>query len=221
MVDGKVYMITFKNGKSYIGVTIQTLNVRILSHVWKSKNGGTYTLYNAMRKYNYEFDVKVIAYCNDWDELMVLEKSLISEYNTKVPNGYNTADGGRGTGGVLHTEERKIKTAISLKKAWADNYEYRKSFTVKSVKAMNDSLLNPIIENKRRSKISDTMKNKKIGVGENNAASKLKIPDVIDIKTRLSNGEKESDIAKVYSVNRKLINMIKNGKRWASVTVNN
>lgn len=217
MVDGKVYIIKFSNGKSYIGVTIQKLRVRIMSHIWNAKNGSKYFLYNAMRKYDYKFELEVIAECNDWEELMELEKRLIIEYGTKYPNGYNMADGGRGTGGVKHTEDRKIKTAKSLKKSWADNYESRKKATRKAVKAMNDLLKNPIAENKRRAKISLTMKNKKIGVGEKNKASKLTVIDVLDIRKRIKEGEKDKAISEIYRVDRKLINMIRNGKRWASV----
>jgi group I intron endonuclease len=222
MVEGKVYKITFLNGKSYIGITVQKLSTRISSHIYKAKNGCKFLLYNAMRKYNYMFNVEVIATVNDWDELLQLEKSLIIEYNTKSPSGYNTTDGGRGAGGIKHTTEQRIKFTNSMKNAWAKNsYKVRREMTRKATDAMAKALLDPKTENKRRKKISKTMKEKKIGQGESNGFSKLKIADIVDIKTRIANGERDIFIASRYSVDRKLVNMIRHGKRWASVTLNN
>ena len=50
--------------------------------------------------------------------------------------------------------------------------------------------------------------------GENRHLSKLKNNQVLDIKDRLKNKEKQNNIAKIYRVSNATITNIKNGKIW-------
>lgn len=53
--------------------------------------------------------------------------------------------------------------------------------------------------------------------GENHGLSKLKNPDIPDIRRMLSAGMSQKEIGKIYGVSASCINGIKTGKRWSSV----
>lgn len=53
--------------------------------------------------------------------------------------------------------------------------------------------------------------------GERNGQAKLRASDVVDIRRRLSDGEKPREIARHFGVGEVAISLIKNRKRWASV----
>ena len=55
--------------------------------------------------------------------------------------------------------------------------------------------------------------------GEKNPNAKLTEKDVIDIKKRLQQGERNIDIAKIYNVGSHVISMIKCNKSWKHVEV--
>ena len=50
--------------------------------------------------------------------------------------------------------------------------------------------------------------------GENNSRSKLSICDVVNIRTRLRNGESVASISRAYPVSHFIISQIKHGKLW-------
>lgn len=72
----------------------------------------------------------------------------------------------------------------------------------------------------RKSDVQDVSNMRKAQTGEKNGNSKLKEADVILIKILLKRNVKVSEIAKYFKVSYTLINNIKNGKRWASVDLN-
>tara|TARA_B110000046_G_scaffold16250_1_gene15571 strand:- start:621 stop:1589 length:969 start_codon:yes stop_codon:yes gene_type:complete len=89
---GIIYLIRFRNGKGYIGQTIQKLSERVKQHMKSSS--GCKALQAAVRKHGRDaLCVSVLAIVSE-DELNVEECRLISEHNTLVPNGYNLLHGG-------------------------------------------------------------------------------------------------------------------------------
>lgn len=105
---GCIYKITNKiNGKAYVGQTICNIEKRFREHVHASLTKNTY-LYNAMRKYGKDnFEIVEIDYAKSLDELNSKEIYWIDKLNTKIPNGYNIADGGNGVKGFHHSKETK------------------------------------------------------------------------------------------------------------------
>ncbi len=96
-MKGTIYKLTNKkNGKVYIGQTIQDLNKRIRSHKTHLKGNVHHNelLQKVYNKYGWIFDVEVIEKCtiNNLDER---EKFWIDYFkSTKRENGYNFETGG-------------------------------------------------------------------------------------------------------------------------------
>jgi group I intron endonuclease len=101
-----IYKITnIISGKSYIGQTISSLNVRWSKHT--KEYSRCYALSNAISKYGKEnFEIEVIEKCVSRDELDDREVFWINYFNTKYPNGYNLKDGGKSP---RHSETTKAK----------------------------------------------------------------------------------------------------------------
>lgn len=88
-----IYKITNRvNGKVYIGQTVTSLKQRWKCHRHSSANC---IFHKAIRKYGAEnFTVEQIDIAADVDELNMKEKYWIRHYNSMIPNGYNSTDGG-------------------------------------------------------------------------------------------------------------------------------
>lgn len=112
---GCLYQLIFPSGKSYIGITTETMDQRIKRHVNSAKNGASLLLSRAIRKYGEIFERKILVIANDWEYLCELEKRAIIAFNTFNPNGYNLTNGGEGGFGLIHTEESKLKMSKSGK----------------------------------------------------------------------------------------------------------
>jgi group I intron endonuclease len=102
------YIITNKqNGKSYVGITTRKIARRWYEHCYVGNSCGQ-LLNKAINKYGIDaFEIQVVASAKTIPDLKELEKQLIVQYQTKVPNGYNLTDGGDGLTGYRHTEEDK------------------------------------------------------------------------------------------------------------------
>lgn len=97
-------MITFPNGKSYVGITkYDNPNPRFRRHC--SMKGRI--LYNVIQKYGPKNAIlEVLIQHDDYRELQRLERLFISKHGTKAPAGYNLTDGGEGTLGHKFTKEQ-------------------------------------------------------------------------------------------------------------------
>lgn len=104
-----IYKITnTKNGKVYIGQTVQKLKQRIVKHKQRMQKGDKRPLYCAFRKYGIEsFTFEIIDTANSSDESNEKEIYWISYFNSMHPNGYNLTAGGAGTFEYHHTQEDK------------------------------------------------------------------------------------------------------------------
>lgn len=85
----QVYLLTFPNGKQYVGQTIHSVRDRVADHGRKDDLVG-----NAIRKHG-DPEILVLAHARSRDELDDLERQFIEQLDTQYPNGYNLTDGGR------------------------------------------------------------------------------------------------------------------------------
>jgi len=112
----RVYLIENKiNGKRYVGITINTIHERFISHRSAVKSGSGLYLHNAIRKYGEEsFDISVLEECLDIETLKEREISWIETLGT-FGGGYNLTKGGDGLWGHIHSEETRRKMSESRK----------------------------------------------------------------------------------------------------------
>ena len=106
-----IYKITNKkNGKVYIGQTVQKLADRWKVHRYDMRRADPHCkiLTNACKKYGIDsFEIEELAKVESLKELNTLEIELIEKYNSLTPNGYNIRKGGNGGG--KHSEETRKK----------------------------------------------------------------------------------------------------------------
>ena len=90
MSNNILYRLTFPNGKVYIGITTEPLTRRVRRHVLYAKQNKAYALSAAIRKYGENsFLVEHLASAQCWEDLLLLERQVISQCNSLCPNGYN------------------------------------------------------------------------------------------------------------------------------------
>lgn len=117
MKNYKIYLITnLVNNKKYVGITKFSIEKRFIEH---TKRG--FILTESIKKYGKEnFSIIELDECFDEQTAFILEKKYISDYNTKVPNGYNLTDGGDGIIGWTITEEQRILRSKQAKQLHKD-----------------------------------------------------------------------------------------------------
>lgn len=88
---GFIYCYTSPSGKKYIGQTVQSLKERARQGKGYRKCG---VFYKAILKYG--FDAMKVEILEECDEALLddKEREWIDFYDTRVPNGYNIAEGG-------------------------------------------------------------------------------------------------------------------------------
>lgn len=125
---GIIYKITnSKNGKIYIGQTIQKLEDRWYDHIYKATKTKCKTkLGRAIRKYGPEsFSVEVIEYTEKLDEKEIYYIELFKS----ASRGYNIKLGGNGG---KHGESTKKKIAkANRKRIWTEEMKERMSKSIK------------------------------------------------------------------------------------------
>jgi len=109
---GVIYVaINETNGKTYIGKSKHGLDVRKEGHQRAALSGSHLLFHRALRKYGFAlFRWMVLRKDIPEDQLDVLEKQLIEEWDTRSPEGYNLTSGGEGGDcfkGCCHSEETK------------------------------------------------------------------------------------------------------------------
>lgn len=107
---GSLYQIGFPNGKSYIGVTAESADMRFAEHVYNSTKSRERAIERALRKYgagNVKLNTLLIA--SDWQYLLEMERRAITAFQTFGRGGYNMTNGGEGALGYKHTPESLLK----------------------------------------------------------------------------------------------------------------
>ena len=122
-----VYMFIFKNEKKYIGITTRQPEKRKNENLSCSRNSKPkYIVHKAIKLYGEEsFDMIILETTKIKDELKLLEKKYIQEYNTYFENGlgYNMSYGGEGNFGYKFTDEIKLKMSQAKKEYIKNNPE--------------------------------------------------------------------------------------------------
>ena len=88
-----LYMLTFKNGKRYIGQTVRKLSTRISQHRTAMRANSLLAVHCAWRMHG-EPDVSVISVHETPEELSIAEIEAIKGHGTLSPHGYNLGHGG-------------------------------------------------------------------------------------------------------------------------------
>jgi predicted GIY-YIG superfamily endonuclease len=115
-----VYKFTSPSGKSYIGMTKNTINGRFNQHRYaslKSENKGPFAY--ALCKYQdvNSWKKEILFESDNSEDIKQKEIECIASHNTLVPNGYNVLQGGQqGLFGMTLSEEHKKKQSEGRKK---------------------------------------------------------------------------------------------------------
>lgn len=150
-----IYKITNRvNGKVYIGQTTKSLQCRWRHH---RNSKSRCVFHNAIRKYGAEnFTVEQIDVAADCDELNKKEKYWISHYNSMIPNGYNSTNGGDS---FMAADD--IKRKLSEQRTGENNPMYGRDFS-----GENNPFYGKTHSKEARKKISEVAKKR---VGDKNS----------------------------------------------------
>ena len=107
-----LYTITNQvNGKQYIGISVNTGR----RFIERKSGHGSVLVYQAIKKYGLEKLVFNVLYEGCEEEIKQLEITLIAEYGTIAPGGYNLTEGGEGTIGWKHSTEMRQEMSKTRK----------------------------------------------------------------------------------------------------------
>jgi len=132
----KIYKITNQlNGKSYIGLTYRSLQIRLNEHITESKKDKNkhFHFHMAIQKYginNFTYDI-LIDDIDTLSEANQLEIFYIKQFNT-YKDGYNMTEGGGGRDNYYFSDEAKKKMSKS-KLGGVLSYEHKDNIS-KSLK---------------------------------------------------------------------------------------
>jgi group I intron endonuclease len=106
------------NGKSYIGLTTKTLDIRVSQHIRAAKSGSKMHFHKAIRKHGPDaFEWSVIMIVKDIDELYDKEQLCISLF--EPDQLYNKSLGGEHSAyGMRHSDETKVVCGEHAKRRW-------------------------------------------------------------------------------------------------------
>ena len=110
-LEVSLYLLTFSNGKSYVGVTKRP-NVRFRAHKKNAEMGKPFALSQAWRKHG-EPVMTIIGKVTNYETAFAMEIALIERLNTKAPGGYNMTNGGDSLVGVIRGEAWRAKISES------------------------------------------------------------------------------------------------------------
>lgn len=129
---GVVYLISFPNGKKYVGITSTSFEERKASHL-SHMNTSKLAVHQALRRFKGDENWQVIAKANNWEKLTELEIQMIDEHQSHISrNGYNLTLGGDGTVGFEHSEVQKERNSRAKTEYFSDkkNRERQSKATV-------------------------------------------------------------------------------------------
>jgi group I intron endonuclease len=151
-----------ESGRSYIGLTAQTMERRWASHVSKAKDsrGGRWHFPNAIRKHGPQaFSHEVLQICFSLEEANQAEQFWIWTYNTRNPlRGFNLNKGGHTPHSIKknpwNNPEYRAKQCARIQKLWKNPIWVAKN------RAASKAALNTIESKIKRSAISKKALNK-------------------------------------------------------------
>lgn len=127
------YLVTnTMDGMLYVGITTKAVDRRWKSHCAKAMGGSTLDIHKAIRKYGAAaFCIEWVASCTDLESLWATEQTLIAQYDTLAPKGYNRTIGGNGGNGYKFTEQQ-LKRLSDAHKGLVMSMETRQKMSVAS-----------------------------------------------------------------------------------------
>lgn len=228
-----IYKITnLVNQKSYIGQSVN-IDKRLKEHINDAFNPNrkeyNYPLSRAYRKYGVEnFSKEVLCICSK-EELNKKEEYYIKIFNSKE-NGYNQQDGGQPKNRPLG--EKHYRTKLTDEQVFLVREEYNNHTSFEEVfdkysNGMSISGFRKIWHGYSRTNIHMdvyTKENKEYWEYLKNISGNrlFSDKDIIDIRTRLKNGESQDSIYQDYkgkAVKKESFNDICSGKRYTHIIV--
>jgi len=215
MEKGKIYKIVNNvNGLVYVGCTVNSLEHRFYEHIYRCfKTDYKSKLYNSMKKYGLEnFTIELIEEC-DLKIIYETEKKYIKEYNS-YENGLNTTLGGEGCLGYIHPTEVRKKISENLKNG---NSHKGKTYEELYGERADDERLKRKLASGWNNMTKEDRENRINSIREGiSKKSKYSVELVTEIKEKLNNGVKISDLRKMYpQVYYNFFYDLKNGRRWS------
>lgn len=101
-------------GRGYIGITSRLLRQRWAEHLYDARHSRARNMAigRAIAKHGAEnFKIESLCCSRSWDDICAIETILIDQHGTRVPNGYNVGNGGKGPFGVKRTPESVERSA--------------------------------------------------------------------------------------------------------------
>lgn len=212
------------NGKKYIGQTVNP-EQRKCTHKssYQNEKDKEYDslFHRALRKYGWDnFEYEILAENDNLELINELEIFYIDFYNTKTPNGYNILDGGKNAKKPMK-ESTKEKLMWSHGKMTQEEVIYlRMAYANKeSPKAIYDKYFKERLTYSSFLNIWDGHRYTKVmpEVIQKGRRKKLTDDQVREIKIALSQGEKQTSIAKRYNVDKSIISLIYRNKSYKNI----
>lgn len=162
-----LYLLTFPNGKRYIGITSKTLRRRMIVHFSHARTGRKGALQNAIRKYGAgTVTATVLVMCEDWSYLCALEQRAIAALNTLSPHGYNQTLGGEGLLGVRLSEDARRRQAASITgKKLGNQFARGYRHTLEAREKISEAGRKRVLSQAGRAKISASKVGNKFSLG--------------------------------------------------------
>lgn len=232
---GCVYKLTINRGeekssKSYIGQTINDLNLRLANHK-SCKSNPHLPISRAINKYGWNnVEVEVIFESEDIEQLNEKEIYYIEKFETRnQERGYNIREGGKNsplTKEMIENISRKHRGDKSrfAKLTWEQvnevrqlyNYSDISSIELSKIYNMSVSAITSIINNIAwYDDKYERIQTKKVRKGENNSHSRLTLEQVNEIRNLYFKGIYTlTYLAKKYNINRNHVTKILKNERW-------
>jgi len=110
----QAYLITcLVTGHNYVGITSRGVRQRWNEHLYSARKRPNVGLVNrAIAKHGADqFIIQVICEARSWADLCAVEPTLIDQFQTRAPHGYNLSEGGEGPFGAKHSAESIERSA--------------------------------------------------------------------------------------------------------------
>ena len=202
----KAYKITNTvNGLVYIGITSKSVEDRWRLHKNWARWKKPYSLHAAIKEFgDSSFVVEHIASAKTFEDLLALEKQLIKQHNSLVPNGYNRTSGGQGVLGYKHTDAaRKV---MSEKVKAAGPHPIPREAIERARLAR--------IGQKRTEAQKKLIASNRVGKGLLNDAARKHAKEIVQKALDLIDlGTKQVDIVKITGLSQSYVSNLKTGKR--------